>query len=97
MAAGNTWGLLFLIILLSAGLVDIPRNLWLSANQEVVLNHLRFKICTVNRKLQAAREELTKNLKVSMFFTLFLTVPWLTYLPLLFLFSCFVPAANPQA
>jgi hypothetical protein len=63
MSLANCWGLSLLIVLLSYGLVEIPRRLWRTANYEMELKRCRFEVVSVRAKLISAREDLAKTLR----------------------------------
>lgn len=47
-SASNTWGLFLLIILLGVALVDIPRELWRSSQNDYMLRKVYFKLSKLN-------------------------------------------------
>lgn len=54
MALGNTYGLLFVVVLLGNGLVEVPRKLWNSSFAEKELQRLYFKSSLVDSNLHDA-------------------------------------------
>eukprot|EP01102_Stenamoeba_stenopodia_P012997 TRINITY_DN4154_c0_g1_i2.p1 TRINITY_DN4154_c0_g1~~TRINITY_DN4154_c0_g1_i2.p1 ORF type:complete len:723 (-),score=119.19 TRINITY_DN4154_c0_g1_i2:44-2212(-) len=51
----NTFGLVTLILLLGFGLVEVPRNLWRSANRSLTLKHHYYRIAEHHRELEEAK------------------------------------------
>jgi len=64
MALGNVYGLSLLIILLSYGLVELPKKLWRRSNRKVQLSYLQFQATTMLDDLEKAQLELDTTLRL---------------------------------
>ncbi|XP_054587492.2 G-protein coupled receptor-associated protein LMBRD2B isoform X2 [Nothobranchius furzeri] len=56
--AANTWGLFLLVLLLSYGLVEIPRSYWFSSSNDFLLAKTYFKVAKLATEKAAAEENL---------------------------------------
>ena len=57
-AAGNTWGLFVLVLMLGYGLVEVPRNCWKSTQKDYQLNRSYFKVAKLMTERSDAEETL---------------------------------------
>lgn len=56
MTAANIFGLSLIVILLSHGVIDIPRSLWISSDRRRKLRYLEFQASKVKEKLYEANQ-----------------------------------------
>eukprot|EP00727_Mastigamoeba_balamuthi_P013827 m51a1_g9067 hypothetical protein (789) ;mRNA; f:91909-94699 len=63
MMLANAWGLLLLILLLSYGLVEIPRSLWRQGNYAERLQRLSFDATPNKESVDACKENLMQTLE----------------------------------
>lgn len=61
---GNTFGLLLVIVLLSIGLVRIPRNIWRMSRRPVMLKHYMWHISDAFSDYEGAKRQLMEVLKI---------------------------------
>lgn len=60
---GNTFGLLLVIVLLSIGVVRIPRNIWRMSRRHVMLKHYMWHLAEAHVEYEQAKRALLQTLK----------------------------------
>lgn len=63
-ATSNTAGIFLLIIIMGYGLVDIPRHIWQSSNNQLEMDKLFFEISKTYDNIVFYQDKLSNNIKV---------------------------------
>eukprot|EP01118_Nematostelium_gracile_P009721 TRINITY_DN3277_c0_g2_i4.p1 TRINITY_DN3277_c0_g2~~TRINITY_DN3277_c0_g2_i4.p1 ORF type:complete len:497 (-),score=77.49 TRINITY_DN3277_c0_g2_i4:29-1519(-) len=64
MILGNTYGQLLLFMLLSYGLIEVPKNLWHKRSRQLILKSFQFQVVGLLKEVTDARDELEVTLRL---------------------------------